>query len=89
VRFAEIALLALPFVVFAAWRLLAPASGPPRALIVAVTATVAIMAGLLFGFWYEEAESPGAGYVPAQLQDGRVVPQRVAPNPSPPAPPPK
>ena len=85
-RFAEIALLALPFVVFVAWRLLAPASGPPKVLIVAVTATVVIMAGLLFGFWYEEAEPPGTGYVPAQLQDGRVVPQRVVPNPPPPAP---
>ena len=30
VRFAEIALLALPFVVFVAWRILAPSAGPPR-----------------------------------------------------------
>jgi hypothetical protein len=79
VRFAEITLLALPFVVFVAWRLLAPTAGPPRVLVAAVTATVVVMAGLLLGFWYEEAEPPGTGYVPAQLQDGRVVPGRVVP----------
>ena len=79
-RFAEIALLALPFVVFVAWRLLAPTAGPPRLLVIAVSATVLIMAGLLLGFWYEEAEPPGTGYVPAQLQDGRIVPGRVVPS---------
>lgn len=78
-RFAEIALLALPFVVFVAWRLLAPTAGPPKVLVVAVTATVMIMAALLLGFWYEEAEPPDRGYVPAQLQDGRVVPERAVP----------
>lgn len=78
-RFAEIALLALPFVVFVAWRLLAPVAGPPRTLVIAVAATVVIMAGLLLGFWYEQAEPPGTGYVPAQLEDGRVVPQRSVP----------
>jgi len=79
VRFAEIALLALPFVVFVAWRLLAPTAGPPKVLVVAVAATVVVMAGLLLGLWYEEAEPPGTGYVPAQLQDGRIVPGRVVP----------
>jgi hypothetical protein len=77
VRFAEIALLALPLVVFVAWRLLAPVAGPPRVLVVATAATVAVMVGVLLGFWYVEAEPPGTGYVPAQLQDGRIVPGRV------------
>jgi hypothetical protein len=81
VRFAEIALLALPFVVFGAWRLLAPTAGPPQVLVVAVTATVVVMAGLLLGLWYEEAEPPGIGYAPAQLQDGRIVPGRAVPGP--------
>jgi hypothetical protein len=85
-RFAEIALLALPFVVFVAWRVLAPAAGPPKVLVVAVTATVVAMAGLVLGLWYEEAEPPGAGYVPAQLQDGRILPDRAVPvAPGPPA----
>jgi hypothetical protein len=80
VRFAEIALLALPFVVFLAWRLLAPTAGPPRALVIAVSAAVVLMAGLLLSLWYEEAEPPGTGYVPARLQDGRIVPGREVPN---------
>lgn len=78
-RFAEIALLVSPFVVFVAWRLLAPAGGLPRVFVLAVTGTVVVMAGLLLGFWYEEAESPGTGYVPAQLQGGQVVPEHVVP----------
>jgi hypothetical protein len=82
VRFAEIALLALPFAIFVAWRVLAPNSGPPRTLVIAVAATVAIMAGLLLFLWYEDAAPPNALYVPAQLQDGRVVPSRVEPLPA-------
>jgi hypothetical protein len=79
VRFAEIALLALPFAVFLAWRLLSPSAGPPRILVIAVTGSVAAMAVLLLVLWYEEAEPPGAGYVPARLEDGRILPGRVEP----------
>ena len=78
-RFAEIALLVLPFVVFVAWRILAPSSGPPRLLVIAVAVTVVVMVGLLFAFWYEEAEPPGTAYVPARLENGVVVPERVEP----------
>jgi hypothetical protein len=48
-------------------------------LVLAVTGTVVAMAGLLLVLWYEEAAPPGAGYVPARLEDGRVVPSRVEP----------
>ena len=78
-RFAELALLAMPFVVFVAWRLLAPNAGPPRVLVIAVTGTVVAMAGLLFVLWYQDASPPGTGYVPARLEDGRVLPSRVEP----------
>jgi hypothetical protein len=84
VRFAEIALLVSPFVVFVAWRLSAPTAGPPRVLVVAVTVTVVAMAGLLVGLWYEEAEPPGTGYVAARLQDGRILPGRAVPGAPPP-----
>jgi hypothetical protein len=79
VRFAEVALLVLPFVVFVAWRLMAPSAGPPRILVIGVMIAVAAMALLLLVLWYEEAEPPTAGYVPAQQQEGRIVPSRVAP----------
>jgi hypothetical protein len=79
VRFAEIALLAMPFVVFVAWRLLAPNAGPPKVLVIAVSATVVAMAGLLLVLWYEDASPPGTGYVPARLEDGTVVPSHIVP----------
>jgi hypothetical protein len=80
VRFAEIALFALPFLVFVAWRMMAPSSGPPRILVIGVTGAVAAMAVLLLVLWYQEAAPLGAIYVPAQLQDnGRVVPGQVLP----------
>jgi hypothetical protein len=70
-------MLSMPFVVFVAWRLLAPTSGPPRVLVIAVSLAVVSMAGLLLVLWYEEAEPPGTGYVPARLDNGRVVPSHV------------
>jgi hypothetical protein len=79
VRFAEIAMLAMPFVVFVAWRLLAPSAGPPRVLVIAVTAAVVAMAGVLLVLWYEEAEPLGTAYIPARLEDGRIVPSHVGP----------
>ncbi len=74
-------MLALPFVVFLAWRLMAPAAGPPRVLVIAVTGTAAAMTVLLLVLWYEEAAPPGAKYVPAQLENGRILPSRVDPPP--------
>ncbi len=76
-RFAEIALLILPFAVFVAWRLLAPTAGPPRVLVIGVSGTVAIMAVVLLVLWYSEAEAPATRYVPAQLlPNGQIVPPR-------------
>jgi hypothetical protein len=73
-------MLALPFVAFVAWRLLAPTTGgPPRVLVVAVSGTVAAMAVLLLVLWYEEAAPPGALYVPARLEDGRIEPSHMEP----------
>jgi hypothetical protein len=84
VRFAEIGLLVLPVAVFVAWRLLAPTAGPPKTLVIAITAAVSLMAVLLIVLWYEEAAPPNATYVPAQLQNGRIIPERVVrPTPAP------
>lgn len=70
-------MLVLPFAVFVAWRLLAPAGDPPRALVLAVSGTAAIMAVVLLVLWYSEAEAPATRYVPAQLlENGQIVPPR-------------
>jgi hypothetical protein len=62
--------------VFVAWRLLAPSAGPPKVLVISVTATVLLMAGVLLVLWYQDAEPPDTLYVPAQLENGRVIPER-------------
>jgi hypothetical protein len=70
-------MLALPFVVFLVWRLMAPDAGPPLVLVLGVTGAVAAMTVLLLVLWYQDASPPGTGYVPARLEDGRIVPGRV------------
>ena len=78
-RFVEIALFLAPFVVFAAWRMATPVGRPsPRAV-----ATSAALLALLFAalLWLHQkgAVPPNAAYVPATLQDGRIVPAHGAP----------
>jgi hypothetical protein len=75
-------MLALPFAVFVAWRLMAPNAGPPRVLVIGVSSTVAVMLILLLAFWYTEAQAPGTRYVPAQLlNNGQILPPREEPVP--------
>ncbi|MSP00655.1 MAG: hypothetical protein EXR07_06340 [Acetobacteraceae bacterium] len=76
-RFAEIALLGLPLLVFVAWRVMAPTGGPPRVLVIGVAGAVAAMAVLLLILRYEDASPPEAGYVPARQEEGRIVPPHV------------
>jgi hypothetical protein len=79
VRFAELGMLTLPIVVFIAWRLMAPSGGPPRVLVLGVAASVAAMVAILLVFWYQEAASPGAAYVPAELHGEKIVPSKIVP----------
>jgi hypothetical protein len=78
-RFVEIALFLSPFVIFAAWRMTATVSGAPspRVIAASVALLVLLLAGLLW-FRREGALPPAAGYVPATLENGRVVPAHGA-----------
>ena len=78
-RFVELALFVAPFVFFAAWRLVGGGGGPSRKLVVMATCIVVALAGALYWFRREEAIAPGMRYVPAQLEDGRVVPGHAEP----------
>ena len=78
-RFVEIALFFVPFAVFAAWRVLAGGGKPSRKLVVMATCVVMALAGALYWFNREEAIAPGMRYVPAQLEDGRVIPGHAEP----------
>jgi Family of unknown function (DUF6111) len=77
-RLTEIALFLLPFVVFLALRL-AAARGRPSAMVLgwAGGALVLLLAGLV---WFAQSQrlAPGAGYVPARVSDGRVLPGHAA-----------
>lgn len=84
-RFVEIGLLATPLLVFILWRVLAPTGGPPKSLVFGLVAGILAMGVLLLALWYQDAEPPNAAYVPARLENGRVIPghmDRDAPPPS-------
>jgi hypothetical protein len=73
-RFVELALFAAPFVIFAAWRLLAPAAGPSPRVLAASAALVLMLLGALLWLHKEGALPPNTAYVPPTLEDGRIVP---------------
>jgi len=73
-RFVELALFLSPFVLFAVWRMTATGGGPsPRVLTASAIVLVLLLAALL---WFRHAgELPsGSTYVPATLEDGRIIP---------------
>ena len=78
-RFAELVLFLAPFAIFAAWRLVAGGGGPSWKLVVTATCIVAMLAGALYWFSREEAITPDLRYVPAQLEDGHVIPGHAEP----------
>ncbi len=78
-RFVEIALFLAPFVIFAAWRMTAPAGGPSPRLVAAAAALLALLLVALLWFHREGALPPDTTYVPPTLHDGRIVPGHGAP----------
>ena len=82
-RFVEIALFALPFVIFLVWRLLLPGAGPSRQLVISFGVGVVAVAIMLLWFRNEETAPPGALYVPARQEDGRIIPGHMVPQANP------
>jgi Family of unknown function (DUF6111) len=78
-RYVEIILFIVPFVVFAAWRMTAAVGGGPSPRVIAASAAlVALLFAALLWFHREGALPPDTAYVPATLQDGRIVPAHGA-----------
>lgn len=77
-RFVEIALFLAPLVIFAAWRMTNPLGRPSPLLVAASAALVALLCVTLLWLHGQGALPPGTAYVPATLQDGRVVPAHGA-----------
>lgn len=77
-RFVEIALFLAPFIVFAAWRLTTPLAGPSPRLLAVSAALLVVLLGTLLWLHREGAVPTGEVYIPARLQDGRIVPAHGA-----------
>ena len=77
-RLIEIALFLSPFVAFAVLRLVLPARGLPSWVLPLFGAAVATMLALLLYLRSFDAGDAGQAYVPARLEDGRVVPGHAA-----------
>lgn len=80
-RFAELALYLSPLLLFALWRVTAYAGWPSSRVVAASFACLLLVLVALLWFSREGALPPGATYVPARLQDGRIVPGHGAPRP--------
>ncbi len=78
-RLIEIVLFLSPFAAFALLRLLSPAERLPAWVPWAFAAAVVTMIGLLLLLRRFDAGDAHRTYVPARLEDGRVVPGHAAP----------
>jgi hypothetical protein len=78
VRLTELLLFLMPFVAFAAWRL-PLGSGPSRLALAGTACALLLLAAILLWLNQERASPPGTAYVPARLQDGRIVPGHAVP----------
>ncbi|MDA8249556.1 MAG: DUF6111 family protein [Rhodospirillales bacterium] len=76
-RWAELALFLSPFVLYAAWRLAAARAQP--ALLWGAVAAVTVLATATLWFGLARRLERGETYVPAQLEDGRIVPGHGVP----------
>jgi hypothetical protein len=81
IRLAELALFLAPFAAYLVWHFTAAHGGPsPTVLAISACGLVALAAALVW-FALQERLGPGEVYVPAQLQDGRIVPGHAASRP--------
>ena len=78
-RLIEILLFLTPFVGFAVWRLVVPSDRPPVWLVAGAACFVLLMLGSLVWLRARDASDTFQTYVPAQLQNGQVIPAQRAP----------
>jgi hypothetical protein len=77
-RLVEFALLLAPLAAFIAWRMLDATGGPSNSLLVSAAVAVCVIAAVLIWLVDTEGLRRGVEYVPATLQDGRIVPGHAA-----------
>jgi hypothetical protein len=77
-RLLEVGLFLLPFAAFLLWRAGALSGAPSPAQLVVAAVLLVVMAAALAWLSTDDTLRPGQRYVPAQLQDGRIVPGHAA-----------
>lgn len=78
-RLIEIVLFLTPFIGFAAWRFIAPGDRLPGWIVISAASTVMLILVLLLIVRGLYAGDGNRAYIPAHMQDGRVVPGQAAP----------
>lgn len=80
-RIIEIALFLTPFLGFAVWRMLLPSPTPPPWLVSGLAGFVLLMLLGLLWVRHQDATDAHEAYVPATLENGRIIPGHAAPQP--------
>jgi len=78
-RLIEILLFLSPFAAFAVLRLVLPERGLPAWVLPAFGAAVVAIVAMLLVYWSSESGDGNQTYVPARIEDGRVIPGHAAP----------
>jgi hypothetical protein len=71
-RFAEFGLFLVPFALYVAWRVLGARAS--FRLVCIAAAMLALMLGAVVWYGLDTGLGPGATYVPAHIENGRIVP---------------
>ena len=75
IRAVELSLFLLPFAVYFGWRrYVATGRVPTRNALLALMAGVLVLGGGLAWSGLHERHKEGTHYIPAQMQDGQIVP---------------
>jgi hypothetical protein len=72
-RLLELALFLAPFAAYAAFLGVSKGGGPSVPVLVTTLVGLALLGGALAWFGVERAGAPNAQYVPAHLEDGRII----------------
>jgi F0F1-type ATP synthase assembly protein I len=78
-RLIEIALILTPLIGFAIWRFAAPSDHLAGRLVAWCAGAVAVLMVLLLVLRQRDARDGDSAYLPAHMENGRVIPGRAAP----------
>jgi hypothetical protein len=81
-RLSELALFLSPFILFGVWRFALAWGLPSTRVVAAVAGVLVLMVGTMMWLAADRALPPGTVYVPAHLENGRIVPGHAVPGAS-------